>query len=333
MAARIHQYSGARRRTRLLCAGLAAVATSVAACGPTAQPEPSAADFRGLVQFTGAPQPDNPYIVGGIIYLDWATAEPAEGSYDWAAIDDQLALWASRGKRAAIRVQTAVPGRSASPAWLYALDVPHVDWSDGSVMPVFWNQTYLSEWTTFVQAVADRYDGDARVLWYQTAIGVDGESKVDIPHDGIDPLPRWVSVGYTDRMWWSTLTTLAMVGARAFAHTPVAVSVDRSFIGGTPGYNENRVVDWLVQHSLWPQDDGLVGTTTYPDASWRSNHLAEQLLSTSRTGDNLADDINAGLRTHATYIILYGTDLADPVYQSTLAAAAGKAVPLSSSAS
>ncbi|MHB9009027.1 MAG: beta-galactosidase, partial [Limisphaerales bacterium] len=66
-------------------------------------------------------EPRFPY---SVVYLrfDWADAEPEEGKYNWALIDDAIAAWKPQGAAVALRVMTCNAhsrGYYSSPKWLF----------------------------------------------------------------------------------------------------------------------------------------------------------------------------------------------------------------------
>lgn len=62
---------------------------------------------------------DVPEVVAGGLVIFWRDVEPREGEYDWSAIDRDLELWRSRGKKLDIVLASAHDGPSHTPAWLF----------------------------------------------------------------------------------------------------------------------------------------------------------------------------------------------------------------------
>jgi hypothetical protein len=281
---------------------------------------PSPATFRGIFQFTGTPLPDNAAVAGGVLLYTWTDLEPVAGSLDLSALERDAAPWTARGKHVAIRVMTEKTGTSATPGWVYRLGVKAVRRSDGTVAPQYWNERYLDALGRFAQMLAARLDGDPRIAWVQAGVGVGGETKVEnIGPSDVDAVKSWRAIGYSDDLWFRTTQRVAAAYKAVFRRTPIAIAVNASFIGGTKGYGEGLVVDFLSAHGIWPQDDGLRPDTVERDPGWhRQPHIEEQYLPAGRTGHPLAADLAAAMATKPAYILVYGSDLADPLNAATL---------------
>ena len=287
--------------------------------------------FRGIIQFDGTPQTGNPSIRGGMIIVAWSDIEPAPGSFDWRHIDPVIAQWAAAGKQAAIRVQTFWPNHAGFPSWLPSQGARLITDADGNQAPVFWDTHYLAALQTMVTALAARYDGDPRVLWVQAGVGLYGETKVDRMHDDPSHDPPqvrqvWYDAGYTDSVWWSTIQQVVGMYLGAFPHTSLAVAVEPGFMAGTAGYTEPLITAWLADHGVWWQHDGLKSSTHFDDPSLgRTPHIEEQYLSTAKTGDSLAQELQVAIALGSRYVLVYGSDVTDPRYQGDLATAARQA--------
>jgi hypothetical protein len=291
--------------------------------------------FHGVFQFNGPPQPTNRYVAGGMLLFYWSQLETSDGVFNWAAIDSAAQTWTSQCKKVGIRVMTSATtsstspySGSATPKWVYDLGVPKVTELDGSTHPQYWSGIYKAKLNAFVHALAQRYDGQPWLAWMQGGIGISGETKVDAFNSNPNRLALWTAVGYTDPLWLQTIEELAAQYKSAFVHTPIVVAIDSSFIGGTPGYSGNTVVNWLAPSGYWLQDDGLRPTTAYTNPLWQTTtHLEEQYLAASRTGDTLMQDISTALKVGGDWVLIYGSDIADPANQSTLQWAAAQASP------
>lgn len=95
--------------------------------------------------------------------LDWATMNPALGSYNWAPVDNLLAAAAARGQQASFRIVTVNGdefGGHCVPAWAV---------TEGAVItngePDYRRRVYQARWGQFVDALAARYDGDPRIAF------------------------------------------------------------------------------------------------------------------------------------------------------------------------
>ncbi|MFF4119507.1 hypothetical protein ACFY0P_39510 [Streptomyces sp. NPDC001714] len=297
-----------------------APASATPSVPPSATPS-AAPSFRGIYAFSGGNTSDlatDPDVAGRSLVYYWAQLEPQQGQYCWNLIDQDMKPWVAAGKKVVLRVSaagwakwdTAADSAHGTPAWVYAQGVKSVTEQDGAVMPEYWNQTFESDLDTFLAAFAARYDGNATVSAVDISIGVGGESKADSEKNP-DLLPLWQSIGYTDELWWAyaqhTITTYTSV----FHRTPLALMPDKTFIGGTDGYDESRIVDYAVAKGIWLQDNGVVPGRTLSAPWGRTPVIAEMRGATGDTGDNLADDLRAAVAEHPVLILVFTSDITD----------------------
>lgn len=96
--------------------------------------------------------------------ISWRILNPAEGVYDWQALDAALQAAITQGKQLSFRVYT-MRGESYGghqlPAWV--LDKGAVLMPSGE--PDYSNCIYQEEWGRFVDALASRYDGNANIAF------------------------------------------------------------------------------------------------------------------------------------------------------------------------
>ncbi len=107
--------------------------------------------------------------------LNWDELEPAEGQYDWRLIDESLQAWGKREVRIAFRIMTAnahSKGYYCSPKWLFDGGCRSFDYVEGGadptsggsrirrVEPDYGDPLYLEKHGRFINALAQRYDGN-----------------------------------------------------------------------------------------------------------------------------------------------------------------------------
>ncbi|MGW1626932.1 beta-galactosidase [Streptomyces sp. NPDC002172] len=299
-------------------------ASAPASATPSVPPSvtPAAApSFRGVYAFSGGNTSDlatDPDVAGRSLVYYWARLEPQQGQYCWNLIDQDMKPWVAAGKKVVLRVSaagwakwdTAADSAHGTPAWVYAQGVKSVTEQDGAVMPEYWNQTFESDLDTFLAAFAARYDGNAAVSAVDISIGVGGESKADSEKNP-DLLPLWQSIGYTDELWWGYAQHTIATYTNVFHRTPLALMPDRTFIGGTDGYDESRIVDYAVAKGIWLQDNGVVPGRTLSAPWGRTPVIAEMRGATGDTGDDLADDLRAAVAEHPVLILVFTSDITD----------------------
>ncbi|MFD4503834.1 hypothetical protein [Streptomyces sp. NPDC058457] len=281
----------------------------------------AAPSFRGVYAFSGGNTSDlatDPDVAGRSLVYYWAQLEPRQGQYCWNLIDQDMKPWVAAGKKVVLRVSaagwakwdTAADSAHGTPAWVYAQGVKSVTEQDGAVMPEYWNQTFESDLDTFLAAFAARYDGDAAVSAVDISLGVGGESKADSEKNP-DLLSLWQAVGYTDELWWGYAQHTIGTYTNVFHRTPLALMPDKTFIGGSDGYDENKIVNYAVAKGIWLQDNGVVPGRTLSAPWGRTPVIAEMRGATGDTGDNLADDLRAAVAEHPVLILVFTSDITD----------------------
>jgi hypothetical protein len=286
--------------------------------------------FRGIYEFSGQKKSAdvaNPYVAGTYLGYYWKQLEPQQGQFNWNLIDQDMQPWVAHGKKVILRVSTAgwtswnkaADSQHGTPQWVYDQGVASVTEIDGAVLPQYWAPYFLQSLYTFVRAFASRYDGSPNVSAVEIGIGDGGETKVDTRSDNPNCLALWQSIGYTDEIWWNTIQLIASFYIASFHHTPLVLMPDGTFIGKTPGYHGSKVFGYAIQKNLWLQDNGLVAYRTIPP-QWEQvpGVIAEQQNPTQKTGDTLMQDLLAGLREKAIYILVFASDIQNPANQSAL---------------
>ncbi len=299
---------------------------------PTSQKYPN---FKGIYQFGSSYSTlaTNPYIAGAHLGFYWSQLEPVKGQYNWSAVDQAMAPWVSHGKKVILRVPTSgytswFPpySQSGTPRWVYALGVPSVTETDGSVLPQYWNPLFLQNYADFLHAFALHYDGNPNVAYIDISLGIGGEAKVDSHNSNPNQLNLWKHIGYTNPLWWGAVQSIMQAYSASFSKTPLAVMPDKVFMETTNGYSAALLLDYAVQHGLWLQDNGLAQNRILSPQFFAVPHPEEQIAATNVTGDTLKGDIQKALDLGANYILVFSTDLKQSVNQATLKWAASKVI-------
>jgi hypothetical protein len=304
---------------------------------PPVTTPPAKTGFRGIFAFNNMTQTslfsDNPNVAGTVLTYYWAQLEPQPGQFNWSIIDNDMKPWIAAGKSVIIRVsasgwknwqpkQNSVQG---TPQWVFDQGVKHVTDSDGSIKPEYWNPKFLSNLADFIHALAAKYDGNPYVVCIEMGIGDGGETKVDT---GKDPnlLKLWQGIGYTDAAWYGAITSIINMYVQNFTKTPLALMPDASFIGGTSGYNEQKVIDYIIKlnnRNVWVQDNGLIGGKPLPSSlaslpkGWPL--LSEQRNDTATSGTTLESDLSTAISQGAVCVLVFTTDLQNTKNAATLA--------------
>ena len=288
-------------------------------------------NFRGVYEFAGnnsATDATNPDLAGVVLTYYWSQIEPQDGVFDWSLIKTQMAPWIAAHKKIILRISTS--GASSwdppysgdgTPAWVYT-DGARSIVDNGETIPVYWDQPYLNDYDSFVEAFGAEFDGNPNLAFIEPGIGMGGET---LPEQGASAagVTAWTADGYTDALWLSTIETIGSFFAASFHTTHLYWMVDRSFFDGSGTYF-NAVMSYVKTVPAWRlQNNGLTPTSTL-GAKWSGTTLAlEQLTSAVDAGVCLCADIANGIdNLHGNYLLLYKTDIENPANAAYLAAAA-----------
>ncbi len=111
-----------------------------------------------------------------VVYVrfGWADAEPEQGKYNWALIDDVIAAWKPRDATVSLRVMTCSAhskGYYTSPKWMFDAGAKGFEYNVGGadptsggtpiprIEPDYADPIYLREHGAFIAALGKRYDG------------------------------------------------------------------------------------------------------------------------------------------------------------------------------
>jgi hypothetical protein len=124
--------------------------------------------------------PEHPRFPYSVVYVrfNWADAEPEEGRYNWALIDDVIESWKPRGAGVALRVMTCnahSQGYYTSPQWLFDAGCQGFEYLRGGddptsggqriprIEPDYSDPIYLEKHGAFLEALGQRYDGHPHI--------------------------------------------------------------------------------------------------------------------------------------------------------------------------
>jgi hypothetical protein len=300
---------------------------------PTTAAAPQSPGFQGIFEFAGnnaSSDAADSDLAGVVLVYYWSQIEPQKGVFDWSVVDDDMAPWVAAGKKVILRISTSGYASwdppysgSATPQWVYGDGADSIT-DNGETIPVYWDPAYLADYKGFVQALAQRFDGDPSVAFIEPGIGMGGETlpETNVSAAGIG---TWQSAGYTDTSWLSTVETIASFFAASFRSTPVFPLVDMTFFDGN-STDYDTVMAWLRAIPNWGlQYDGL-GSSSMLNSEWFGRPIAlEQRNATSTSHDCLCADISNALdNLHAAYLLIYQSDIDNPANSGYLAQAAAE---------
>lgn len=172
-----------------------------------------------------------------LVGWQWSSLEPADGVYNWAPIDAEVAIIKAAGKNYSLGVQAGV----STPDWLYSEDTG-AEFSTyyppllSACTPVAignpLNSTFQAKWGAFVAALGTRYNSDPSLFlvkfsginWATNETMLPDETGRTIksciyPHD----TAHWVAAGYTATRIDATYTIFLKDYIAAFPDRPIAV--------------------------------------------------------------------------------------------------------------
>ena len=167
-------------------------------------------------------EPGRYHLAGGYWTFNWSDVESTNpGEYDWSLIDAWLNRQANKGKAAGFGISiyngrccSGGDGLSAIPEWLRAVPGAYVqDWPHEWKIPKYWNETLLSAYGDFIQALGDKYRNDPRVEFVAIGTGMYGETRACDPYD-LDILEL---AGLTEDLWIQTVYTITDYYISAFS--------------------------------------------------------------------------------------------------------------------
>ena len=180
----------------------------------------------------------NPYLDFSEIYFTWSSLEPQEGSYQWADLDNYIALWQAQGKKVIVGVTLYTKGGvdpssyQATPQWVFDAGVPKislVDTDTGKTLgwPVPWNPIFLAKYENFVKAFAAKYDGNPGIENINIGLGLFETDRL-VLDDPPDALSAFIANGYnssTKEPWTSTIEQVVGFYRNAFHNTALRIGV------------------------------------------------------------------------------------------------------------
>lgn len=245
------------RRTRLVVAVLLPLlALAFLLVRPTGRSESADLAGSGIYVFgaRGGIALTSPSSAGTNPLFTWAELEPAEGVFDWSAVDAEVAAAEAAGKHTILRIYTNEDAfAQPTPEWFFALPgaqfyYPSVGAArQGFRAPVPWDPTFQVQFGAFVRAFGQRYDGNPAIRLVQTnaAGGVYGEMVMSVE---ALTAPGWrLDLQRTSTLYWMD------VWEQAFPTTPRALMVNSLGAGLAEGLSELAAKRgfYLEQHTPW----------------------------------------------------------------------------------
>lgn len=225
------------------------------------------------------------HVAGFALRTFWDKVEPVEGQLDWAHFDEGVALARRHGKALGL----SLAGGMRTPEWVYAAGAErfpftwrtHFAPESQAVMPLPWDETYLSKWDALLQAMGPRYDAEPCVA-YVTMGGLAFASETHFVRDRGD-LPRFEEAGGLPR-WCEAAKRIIDSYARAFPTTPFVLAMATP----APGSEGEAALREVVKYGTtkYPGRFGVMnhGLNAQSSARWYLNALVESLSDATTVG-------------------------------------------------
>ena len=285
----------------------------------------------------------NASITGVALRVNWQDVEPSANQFNWQMIDDVFTQAAASHK---FVVLCLVPGFE-TPSWAlqgvatatFARQYgPRVGEMEDLPMP--WDQTYLSRWFAFLQAVADRYGSNPGFRM----ISADGPTSVSeemtLPRTASD-IARWISLGYTPDKYMSAWGTVFQEYAQIFPRQYISLSLGHGLPVGNNGTRDNSqdraTPQSIIAEGLQYKDrfvlqenalrDYGYDTWGYGLVSSNSGNVVTGFEVGAVNQGDIADPVQAlsaalqnGLAAHVDFLEVYTFDVVNPAMQGVLQA-------------
>lgn len=187
---------------------------------------------------------DLPYLAGIDFNLPWSLLEKEDGRFDFALFEKYTKPWVEKGKKVIIKILTLHPSGvapsagHATPIWLYSKGVKFIRihgerTPDGTCeYPLFWDETYLTEYEKFISTFAKKYDGHPNIDVIGIGVAMYGGLTII---DAKVPERRRIEEfyrqnGYTNEKWMATIKKIIQIYKNNFKQTPVRITLSVPFM-------------------------------------------------------------------------------------------------------
>ena len=140
------------------------------------------------LQFPGAnPVPianyirNQPTVCGGNLYVVWNKVDQGTGTYDWSSVDSLMTPWVNAGKKVNLIVWGVSDARPNNATPAYVTNNPAYQsvtcQENGQTLtyPVYYTGSYRASYSTFIQAVMNRYGANPNVGYLRFGLARGGE--------------------------------------------------------------------------------------------------------------------------------------------------------------
>ena len=302
----------------------------------------------------------NPDVLGNWVQFYWSEIEKEKGRYDWSLIESRMKPWVDAGKKVAFRVYWIGSGYWRNPAARVA--TPQSVWADGAKfvkhaesgteIPLIWDPVYQQRAFAFLAALAERYDGNTNVLFFDVTPGAETNpyrfvafhQRTPEFKDQYAATPASDGRKYSDELWLATLHEWIDATDKIYEQLPLVVTLNV----GTLNLGDARkdysveIGQYAVERGFYVGQNGLHGASYIEDSGRKTAFLKwskQTRLVFETLGDagtttpygqkplgTLREIVDAANRVNAHYLLPYPIDVlkgtkGQPNYDPEFAAA------------
>ncbi|HCN28966.1 MAG TPA: hypothetical protein DIT64_09400 [Verrucomicrobiales bacterium] len=285
----------------------------------------------------------NPDVLGNWVQFYWSEIEKEKGRYDWSLIESRMKPWADAGKKVAFRVYWIGSGYWKNPAARTA--TPQSVWDDGAKfakhadsgteIPLPWDPIYQRRALAFLTALAERYDANPNVLFFDVTPGAETNPYRFVAFNQRTPefkdqyaaTPASDGRKYSDELWLATVRGWIDATDRIFKHLPLVVTLNVGTLNLGDARNDYSVEigQYAVDHGFYVGQNGLHGASYIEDSGrktaflkWsKQTRIVFETLGDAGTSTqygkkplgSLREIVDAANRVNAHYLLPYPVDV------------------------
>lgn len=285
----------------------------------------------------------NPNALGNWVQFYWSEIEKEKGRYDWSLIEARMKPWVTAGKKVAFRVYWIGSGywrhpaaRTATPQSVWdegAKFVKHA--GSGTEIPLPWDPVYQRRAFAFLIALAERYDANPNVLFFDVTPGAETNPYRFVAFNQRTPefkneyasTPASDGRKYSDELWLATVRGWIDATDRIFKQLPLVVTLNVGTLNLGDAHKDYSVEigQYAVDHGFYVGQNGLHGESYIGDSGrkaaflkWsKQTRLVFETLGDAGTSTaygkkplgTLREIIDAANRVNAHYLLPYPVDV------------------------
>jgi hypothetical protein len=282
---------------------------------------------------------DPAFVQGIALQVGWREVEPAEGSYEWGAIEEVLRAARLRRKSVTVHLMPMFP-----PPWVYRAGVepfsyqienprnPNVGRTFTQYVP--WDPTFLRLWGRLVREFGKQFAGDPTLFAVSVAAPVP-EMALFGGFPGSSAAQKWASI-YDQAAYRKAWRTMVDAYGEAFPRqvkfiAPGLVQDDAGFADDVLGYATSRLGDRLcvfnagLNATMRAGPQGMGSIYAILERYGKIGCLGFQMVwnatddPRNRLRGSLSEAVMNGRRMGASYVEIYEVDVKNPVLAGDLA--------------